>query len=253
VPNNGYKVPVRNSNKLFDLSFRTRIISYPYKSCSSNSFRTSIVILPENKLESIAITDASLRNSRPKTTYIGSLYVYFIFVLAVLPIIITNCKNNEKKQKKATVYVVNSLSSGGAERVASVMANNSKKDVFVITLQNNITYSVDSKIKIISLQKKKKLEKLEKYLKLPLLVLKFNRIYGKIKREYEIELASTHLLHSHFLCRLSKYRKDFLFVVHNPYYPFDVKGSFFYRKKIQFFGKKMGFSTTKKPPRTLLI
>lgn len=202
----------------------------------------TISLLKNNKYLSFIVALFSIYMITTETAY----HVYFIFVLAVLPIIIINTKKKEKKQKKATVYVVNSLSSGGAERVASVMANNSRKDVFVITLQNNVTYSVDSKIKIINLQKKKKLGKLEKYLKLPLLVLKFDKIYGKIKDEYDIELATTHLLHSHFLCRLSKYRNDFLFVVHNPYYPFDVKGSFLYRKKIQFLYNKMKVITVSK-------
>jgi len=160
-------------------------------------------------------------------------------------------KNNKKK--KVTVFVVNSLSNGGAERVVSVMANNSKNNVFVITLQNNTTYPIDDNVNVLCLQNKTKLGKLEKYLKLPLLVFKFNKIYKNLKKEYDIELSSSHLLFSHFLCRLSKFKKDFIYVIHNPYYPFDPNNSFLYRKKIQFLYNKRKVVTVSKGVQDELI
>ena len=135
--------------------------------------------------------------------------------------------------KKASVYVVNSLSNGGAERVVSVLSSKDNENTFVFTFCDEITYPVSDNVKIINLNKRK-MGKIKKYLYLPVLLYKFNKEYKKIKRDYDIELATSHLIYSHLVCRLSKYRKEFIYVIHNPYYPFDPNKSKLFKMKIKF-------------------
>lgn len=149
--------------------------------------------------------------------------------------------------EKASVFVVNSLSSGGAERVANVLANNMKDDkVFIITFLNKMVYEVGKNIEVINLQEKEKMGKIEKFLKLPFLIRKFNKEYKKIKENYNITLSTSHLIYSHLACRLSKYKDEIAYVIHNPYYPLDENNSKIFKCFLKFLYKNKKIITVAK-------
>lgn len=159
-------------------------------------------------------------------------HIYAIFFIGILPIIMQE-KNKEIKNK-ASIFLVNSLGNGGAERVVSVLANKMSKqgNVFIFTVFEDIKYKIDSNITIIGFTKNKP-SKLKKIIMLPYFLYLFHKNMKRIEQKYEIAVASTHLIYSHLLCCLSMYRFKFLYVIHNPYYPFDLKQSFLFKKGIQ--------------------
>lgn len=138
--------------------------------------------------------------------------------------------------QKAAIFIVNSLSNGGAERVVINMANQmAQKDikVFILTVYTNITYTLDSKIEIITLSKKK-LGKIAKIGKIPFFVSKINHLLKDISKNYDVVLMTSHLLYSNLLSRLSQYKSQIIQVIHVSYQSFDKKNHFMYKKGIQF-------------------
>ncbi|WP_066164462.1 glycosyltransferase [Aliarcobacter cryaerophilus] len=76
------------------------------------------------------------------------------------------------------VFLINSLESGGAERVVSNLLNNlvNKYDCYLILIHNNIFYSLDDRVKVIYLDEKKELSGIMKLLRLPILSYKLSNI-----------------------------------------------------------------------------
>ncbi len=138
--------------------------------------------------------------------------------------------------EKAIIFLVNSLSNGGAERVVSNMANEMAKNglkVFILTVYNDVTYDFHDNIEIISLSKRK-LNKYKKIGYLPFLVHRLNQYLNHIFKNYEVKLITSHLLYSNLLSRLSKYRQKTIQVVHIPYQPYDKHNHWLFQKGIQF-------------------
>lgn len=138
-------------------------------------------------------------------------------------------------KKKAIVFLINSLSNGGAERVVVNMANHYAKDykVYIITLFDAKTYTIDSKIEIIPLYSSQ-LSRYKKIVKLPSTVKKIEKIVEKIEKDYTIELLTSHLIYSNLLSRLSKYRKNMINVIHVSYQVYDRKLHYVFKKLLQF-------------------
>ena len=137
--------------------------------------------------------------------------------------------------QKAAIFIVNSLSNGGAERVVINMANQMAQEnikVFILTIYTNITYTLDSEIEVITLSKKKP-KKIAKISKAPFFVSKLNHFIKDISENYDVILMTSHLLYSNLLSRLSKYKKQVIQVVHIPYQPYDKKFHFLFKKGIQ--------------------
>lgn len=135
----------------------------------------------------------------------------------------------------AAIFLINSLQNGGAERV---VVNQSKEiarkgiKVFIIMLYDMQYYIVDNDIEIITLYKKR--SGFIKILSIPVITSKFNKEVSRIEKNYKIILATVHLPYAHIICRLSRYTKRFLYVMHNPQYQFYKSKSFLFRKKISF-------------------
>lgn len=88
-------------------------------------------------------------------------------------------KNNNK------VLLINSLESGGAERVVSNLLNEwvKKYDCYLILIYNYKFYELDERIKIISLEEPKEISGFVKLLRLPLLAYKLSKIIRQNKFE----------------------------------------------------------------------
>lgn len=150
--------------------------------------------------------------------------------------------------QKAAIFIVNSLSNGGAERVVINMANQmaeSGKKVFIITVHTEITYDFHQNIEIITLSKKK-LNKLKKIGYLLFFIFRLNHYLKSICKQYNVELITSHLLYSNLLSRLSNYRQKTIQVVHIPYQPYDNKHHFIFKKGIQFLYNRTPIVTVSK-------
>lgn len=79
---------------------------------------------------------------------------------------------------KKIVFLINSLESGGAERVVSNLLNDfvDRYDCYLILIHNNIFYSLDDRVKVIYLDEKKELSGIMKLLRLPILSYKLSNI-----------------------------------------------------------------------------
>ena len=81
------------------------------------------------------------------------------------------------------VVLINSLESGGAERVVSTLLNEwvKKHDCYLILIHSEKFYEIDSSIKIINLNEKKELSGIMKFLRLPILAYKLSQIIKENK------------------------------------------------------------------------
>ena len=84
--------------------------------------------------------------------------------------------------KKIAIFI-NSLESGGAERVVSNLLNNwiEKYDCYLILIHNYKFYELDKRVKIISLEEPKELSGFVKLLRLPILAYKLSKIIQENK------------------------------------------------------------------------
>lgn len=84
---------------------------------------------------------------------------------------------------KKMVFFINSLDSGGAERVMSNLLNSfiNTHDCYLILIHDDIFYTLDDRVNIIYLHEKKDLSKLTKFLRLPIIAFKLAKIIKKNK------------------------------------------------------------------------
>ncbi len=102
---------------------------------------------------------------------------------------------------KKIVFLINSLESGGAERVVSNLLNNlvDKNDCYLILIHNYKFYNIDSRVKIITLNESKELSGITKLLRLPILAYKLSKIIKK----YEFDRIVSFLTRSNYINVLS--------------------------------------------------
>lgn len=101
------------------------------------------------------------------------------------------------------VFLINSLDGGGAERVVSVLLNHFVKETtcYVILVENTITYTLDSRIKIIHLNQPSHQNSVIKLLKLPWLAFRL----ASIIRTYHFKSVVSFLYRSNYMNVLSKF------------------------------------------------
>jgi N-acetylgalactosamine-N,N'-diacetylbacillosaminyl-diphospho-undecaprenol 4-alpha-N-acetylgalactosaminyltransferase len=102
--------------------------------------------------------------------------------------------------KKIAIFV-NSLESGGAERVISNLLNlwAEEYECYLILIHNYKFYEIDSKVKIISLYEPKELSGFVKLLRLPILAYKLS----KIVKEYKFDNMVSFLTRANYVNVLS--------------------------------------------------
>lgn len=199
----------------------------------------TLSLLKNNKYLTFMVSLFSIYMITTETAY----HVYFIFILAVLPIIVEECEVMKKNNKKVTVFVVNSLSNGGAERVVANLANKMVemgKNVYIYILNNKITYKVNEKVNVIPLYSKE-IKNFQKPFIIPYLSYKLTKELKKLEIEYDIELYTSHLKFSNYVSRFSKYTNKCIYVMHIPFSPYG-KG-YLYEKRIKFIYNKQNIMT----------
>lgn len=106
------------------------------------------------------------------------------------------------------ILLINSLESGGAERVVSNILNVlvNKYECYLILIHNHQFYEIDDRVKIISLDEPKGFSGFIKFLRLPILAYKLS----KIIKQYHFEKVVSFLTRSNYINVLSS-----LFMKHN--------------------------------------
>lgn len=118
------------------------------------------------------------------------------------------------------LFMVNSLSNGGAERVCINMANELIKQGYQVDFivlgndpKNQITYEINKKIRIydLNLQQASRIKKL---LKIITSVRKVNKIIKENEKEGSYDLITSHLPMTNVVTRLSNVKNRALYVFH---------------------------------------
>lgn len=118
---------------------------------------------------------------------------------------------------KQAVFIINSLQSGGAERVVDIQGEYLRKQGYEVTfifLRNRIQYPLNPEIHTLFLTEKENFG-LADYLRgLLFLPRKLNAALDQLSARKEPDLLTAHLLFPHLITRLSRYGKKCLYVVH---------------------------------------
>jgi glycosyltransferase involved in cell wall biosynthesis len=116
------------------------------------------------------------------------------------------------------LFIVNTLSSGGAEKVVATLANKMATDgdeVHIILLYDKITYEINEKVNIHLLTNKKSMNSFKKTLSLLSLSVKLRRLVKNLERTKPFDLITSHLIVSDILAFFSKL--DSYSCIHNNY------------------------------------
>jgi len=105
--------------------------------------------------------------------------------------------------KMKIVFLINSLDGGGAERVVSTLLNNlvAKYECYLILMENNISYELDSRINILSLNEDPDISGIKKFIRLPMIAYKLSRIISK----YNFTQIVSFMYRSNYINILAKY------------------------------------------------
>lgn len=104
---------------------------------------------------------------------------------------------------KKIVIFINSLDGGGAERVISTLLNNlvEKYECHLILMENKISYELDSRINIISLDEKSNQNGIVKLLRLPIISYKLSKVIKK----HNFSQITSFLYRANYVNILAKY------------------------------------------------
>ena len=104
---------------------------------------------------------------------------------------------------KQIVILINSLAGGGAERVVSTLLNNlvEKYECHLILMENKISYELDSRINIISLDEKSNQNGIVKLLRLPIISYKLSKVIKK----HNFSQITSFLYRANYVNILAKY------------------------------------------------
>lgn len=139
-------------------------------------------------------------------------------------------------KKKEAILLINSLKSGGAERVILTQAEALLEQgisVTILLVQNQIQYIPDSRVKFITLTSKEEPSFLYRLIMLPYFIIKLNSILRKIYASREVVLLASHLPYCYILASLTHYRNKFLYVLHTPHYWMPYSNTFFFHKALK--------------------
>lgn len=152
---------------------------------------------------------------------------FFIYIIYIMNIDTNNHKPNGKK----ALFIVNSLSNGGAEKVCINMANELVKQnykVDFILLNQEQTYDIDSRFNIYNF-KINYTNKLVKILNIFIIKSKIDELIMENEKEEYYSLITSHLPMSNLLTRLSIIRNRAIYVFHTTMKFYDKNNSKLFR------------------------
>lgn len=142
-----------------------------------------------------------------------------------------------KEKVKKAVFIVNSLGSGGAERVVVNLSNRMAElnyEVTIILLFNYINYELNNNITIYSLNEAKNASKIKKILYGIKSLIKLNRYVKKNNLLNEDTIITSHLPFANLICRLSLINFKTMYVIHGVYSMYEKKSKVFLSKILKF-------------------
>jgi len=116
---------------------------------------------------------------------------------------------------KKVLFIVNSLSGGGAERVVTLLANymaEKNNKVYIICFDTASTFILHPKVKVIFLGRNTK-----GFWNIMRNKSKLERTIRNLEREESFDLITVHLLYSHLITRLGRCRNRAVYVMHSIY------------------------------------
>ena len=184
-------------------------------------------------------------------------FVYIVYAMTcetiamqfiVVFLCLTNYEIQEKRKGKKALFMINTLSNGGAERVCINMANELVRQDYKVDFiilgkndQNNISYEFNKSIKVYDL-KINETNKIKKLLKIFLAIGKVDTIIKENEKEEKYSLITSHLPMSNIVSRLSVVSNRTIYVFHNKIATYDrVKSKILFRilLKYMFNNKKV--------------
>lgn len=184
-------------------------------------------------------------------------FVYIVYAMTcetiamqfiVVFLCLTNYEIQEKRKGKKALFMINTLSNGGAERVCINMANELVRQDYKVDFiilgkndQNNISYEFNESIKVYDL-KINETNKIKKLLKIFLAIGKVDTIIKENEKEEKYSLITSHLPMSNIVSRLSVVSNRAIYVFHNKIATYDrVKSKILFRilLKYMFNNKKV--------------
>ncbi len=168
------------------------------------------------------------RKNNPLNFFITVVFLIFMFdfetiALQFIVYILCLCSLEEKSQKKGkkALFMINSLSNGGAERVCINMANelitrNYAVDFILLgcNQENKLSYEINPSIHIYDLKINEK-NKLKKIIQILQAIPKVNSIISENEKEEQYELITSHLPMSNILTRVSCVKDRAIYVFHS--------------------------------------
>ena len=145
--------------------------------------------------------------------------VYFLYLM--------NIENTKKEKEKKALFMVNTLSDGGAERVCINMANELLDEGYGVDFiilgeneKNKKTYDIDNRIKIYNLSINEK-NKIKKILKILFSINTVDNIILENEKDGKYSLITSHLPMSNILTMLSVIRNRAIYVFHTKVSSYD--------------------------------
>lgn len=143
-------------------------------------------------------------------TYETMSHAFSVLVMGILPLAIRQAPH--KKQKAASIYVINGIAHGGAERVVQNMANSAREDekviVYLLAEKPSDAYALADNVEVRGIGKR------GSKLLLPFYQWQLNRRLENDWARYRITLATAHLPFAQLVVRLSRFNADFIYVNH---------------------------------------
>ncbi|MCQ9332369.1 glycosyltransferase [Corynebacterium phoceense] len=143
-------------------------------------------------------------------TYETMSHAFSVLILGIIPLAIKQAP--KKKATSASIYVINGIAHGGAERVVQNMANNARDEekviIYLLAEKPSDAYALGPNVELRGIGKR------GSKLLLPFYLWQLNRRLENDWARYRITLATAHLPFAQLVVRLSRFNADFIYVNH---------------------------------------
>lgn len=195
----------------------------------------------------------SMKKSQKSNKFIVLIYMFFCLTnetialqVTVYILMIVSLDNGQKIKNNSTskkaLFMINSLSNGGAERVTVNMADELVEqgyEVHFILMKYDRAateqYQISKKVKIYNLN----IDKKNRIIKMLFAFSKINKIINENEKNGKYNLITSHLPMSNILTRFSVIRNRAIYVLHTTMKLYDKKYHYLFKKGVKFiYGKR---------------